>query len=78
MTVKTPFIGQKVFAFPQAFGEFFIVVEPCESKVGRWMCITHDQVFENETLRDAHLDKSEHLLCWVCILHGLEARELSQ
>jgi hypothetical protein len=50
-----------------------MVVGPkCDQTAGRWMCVTHDEVFPTQLAKDSHISRGEHRLAWVCIEHGPE------
>ena len=44
----------------------------CGCKVGNWYCITHDRIFQNSLVKDIHILKGHHVLCWICLEHGAE------
>ena len=49
------------------------VQESCGNKHGHWVCVTHDRRFENQMMKDTHInDGKEHRLAWACPEHGLE------
>lgn len=55
-------------------GVEFTAKESCTENAGRWACVTHDQVFINQFMKDTHIGDSKEpcTLAWVCIDHGVE------
>ena len=51
--------------------------KPCQDKTnGHWYCVTHHEAFENNLMKDFHIEKKgEHRLAWICHEHGAEAPE---
>ena len=49
-----------------------IVLPGCNGTVGRWFCVTHDEMFPNQFAKDAHIFEGEHTLAWICLEHGFE------
>jgi hypothetical protein len=50
-----------------------IVKSPCDNKTaGIWYCVTHQEGFPNNFMKDNHIEKGEHRLVWICQLHGAE------
>lgn len=51
------------------FGNF--TVKPsCGENFGRWYCITHNESFRNQFMKDIHLSKGDHQLAWICLHCG--------
>lgn len=77
MAVEAATVGQsfKVEGLPHTY----TVKESCGGEAGRWHCITCDTGFANQFEKDTHISAvlveggSEHVLCWICAVHGPEA-----
>lgn len=49
------------------------VKAPCEDKHGgHWYCVTHQEAFDNQFMKDTHISKGRHTLVWMCHAHGAE------
>lgn len=47
----------------------------CDADEGRWMCVSHRLLVQNQLQLESHLDDlpaEQHLLVWHCIHHGPE------
>lgn len=51
-----------------------VTVKPaCENKnSGRWYCVTHQRLFDNQLQKDVHISTGKHRLTWICYDHGPE------
>lgn len=50
-----------------------MTVKPsCKGKPGQWFCITCNETFVNQFMKDSHITTGEHQLAWICPTHGLE------
>lgn len=39
------------------------------SSAGSWYCLTHEQLFANQLVKDVHIDDDRsHVLAWICTL----------
>jgi hypothetical protein len=43
-----------------------------EKSSGRWICTTHNKMFENQFQKDTHIHTGTHRLAWFCHAHGVE------
>lgn len=50
----------------------YTVAEKCDQNTGRWVCITHSEVFPIQLAKDLHISEGGHVLAWVCLEHGPE------
>jgi len=52
----------------------FTAKESCGSNGGRWACVTHNEVFTNQLMKDSHIgsNKKPCTLVWICPDHGVE------
>jgi hypothetical protein len=50
------------------------IKQPCSDKNnGRWYCVTHKLLFDNQFSKDVHIhDKKDHKFAWICNEHGVE------
>lgn len=69
----------KVMSAGEERSQEFTVLASCgeNTPYGRWMCITHNQVFRNQFEKDGHLHAKRGAikpceLCWICPKHGPE------
>ena len=54
-------------------GESHTVKPQCEEKQdGHWYCLTHQEGFSNQLMKDIHIDDRAHILTWICHAHGPE------
>lgn len=53
--------------------EAYTVAPKCNVNTsrGRWLCVTHPQIFDNQLQKDTHIHEGEHELAWFCPVHGL-------
>lgn len=42
------------------------------NEIGHWLCVTHDQHFDNQFQKDTHINEGTHHLAWICHEHGIE------
>ncbi len=71
--IKPAEVGQKF----TCDGHEMTVGPKCDKDKGRWYCITHDEGFTNQFMKDSHISKlsgpkKKHVLTWVCFEHGPE------
>lgn len=55
----------------------YTVGPSCGENHGRWHCITHDEGFTNNLMKDHHIDPprrngKRHVMVWICFDHGPE------
>ena len=43
-----------------------------EKHDGTWVCVTHDEIFDNQLQKDIHINTGTHELVWFCRQHGAE------
>lgn len=61
-----------ISAGPENTPAEYVVAPKCDGTEGRWLCVTHGEVFPNQLAKDSHIDRGEHVLTWVCLEHGPE------
>lgn len=44
----------------------------CSSNDGRWGCLTHNVLFDNQFQKDTHINRGRHRMVWICAEHGPE------
>lgn len=42
------------------------------SAPGHWYCVTHERDFPNNISMHSHTSEGEHVLTWICHVHGPE------
>jgi hypothetical protein len=57
----------------------YTVRPKCSEDTGRWICVTHRKVFDNNFGKDSHISghdgcaaNANHVLAWLCAHHGPE------
>lgn len=50
----------------------FTVAVSCGTNGGRWFCVTHQDSFPNNLMKDNHIRTGQHRMVWVCFEHGPE------
>lgn len=51
----------------------YAVGPSCGESNGRWMCATHEASFDNQLMKDSHINGGgDHALVWICFEHGPE------
>ena len=48
------------------------VIPKCDAKAGQWMCVSHNKQVRNNMERDGHCSEGNHVITWICFLHGPE------
>jgi hypothetical protein len=74
MTLSAPAIGDKIkVEYGNGDVDTAVVSGPCDdSKSGRWYCVTHRQIFDNQMQKDSHIGRGSHKMVWLCFHHGPE------
>lgn len=62
------------------YGEVLIKASCGDKHGGHWFCVTHQEHFQNQFMKDVHIAPSlsgrpktnEHRLVWICHEHGAE------
>ena len=52
--------------------ETVVVKLACSNNNGVWFCITHQEGFWNNFMKDTHIEEGDHRLVWICGEHGVE------
>jgi len=45
----------------------------CGESFGRWYCVTHEQISNNNLMHTSHCRDGYHRIAWLCEYHGPEA-----
>lgn len=57
----------------QPTGDRITVLPACDLQAGgHWYCVTHDEYFQNQLMKDSHISRGDHKMAWVCLDHGIE------
>lgn len=75
MAVEACKAGEKVkITYPGAKprSEEVEVKPSCGKNNGHWYCVTHQEGFQNNFMKDTHIRNGKHRLAWICHEHGAE------
>lgn len=50
----------------------YTIQPKCEGNRGKWLCVNHDEIFDNNMQKDGHTREGTHVLAWWCAEHGPE------
>lgn len=50
----------------------YTVGPSCGVDHGTWYCITHEEPFRNNLMKDHHIERGQHVMVWICLNHGPE------